>query len=589
MDSANDPSSSPSFASSSYVSNGSSYNNVPAVFSHDPSANSDHMCLSKLSANLEKLVVDSDYDYTDAVIVVEGIEVGVHRCILAARSQFFHELFKQEMDSSTKDDKPKYCMSQLVPFSKVGIEAFKVILNYLYTGKLKPSPPEVSTCVDDACAHDACGPAINYAVELMYASATFKMKELVLLVQRRLLNFVEKASVEDVITILIAAFHCQLDQLHIPCIQRVARSDLDAVSLERELPSEVASEIKALRMKSQQETEPNMVEEVDLNREKKIRRLHKALDSDDVELLKLLLSESSDITLNDAYAVHYATAYCDPKVIKEVLNLGLADLNLKNPRGHTILHVAARRKDPKIIVALLDKGTSALEPTADGQTAVTICRRLTRPKDYNETTQKCQESNKDRLCIDVLEREMCRSSISGRMEMTTQISAADMHVMLDYLENRVAFARLFFPAEAKVAMEIADADSTIAYTGLVSSKGSSGNLLKVDLNETPSVGTKRLQSRMQALMKTVATGRRFFPHCSDVLDNFLADDMPDLLFLEKGTPEEQKKKKTRFMELKDDVQKAFCKDLAENNRSGFSSSSSCSPPKVVVNQKGRRK
>lgn len=66
----------------------------------------------------------------------------------------------------------------------------------------------------------------------------------------------------------------------------------------------------------------------------------------------------------------------------------------------------------------------------------------------------------------------------------------------------VAFARLFFPAEAKVAMEIADADNTIAYTGLVSSKGSSGNLLKVDLNETPSVGTKRLQSRMQALMKT---------------------------------------------------------------------------------------
>lgn len=91
------------------------------------------------------------------------------------------------------------------------------------------------------------------------------------------------------------------------------------------------------------------------------------------------------------------------------------------------------------------------------------------------------------------------------------------------------------------------------------------------------------------ILNAVETGRRFFPHCSDVLDNFLADDMPDLLFLEKGTPEEQKKKKTRFMELKDDVQKAFCKDLAENNRSGFSSSSSCSPPKVGVNQKGRRK
>ena len=210
--------------------------------------------------------------------------------------------------------------------------------------------------------------------------------------QRRLLNFVEKAAVEDVITLLIAAFHCHLDQLHTPCIQRVARSNLDAVSLGRELPDEIASEIKSLRMKSQQETEPDIVEEADLNREKKIRRLHKALDSDDVELLGLLLRESSDITLNDAYALHYATAYCDPKVIKEVLNLGLADLNHKNLRGQTVLHVAARRKDPNIIVALLDKGASALEPTADGQAAVTICRRLTRPRDYNETTQKEQES-----------------------------------------------------------------------------------------------------------------------------------------------------------------------------------------------------
>ena len=172
-------------SSSSYVSNGSSYNNVAATFSNDPSANSDHLCLNKLSASLEKLVDDSDYDYTDAVVVVEGIEVGVHRCILAARSLFFHELFKQEMDSSTKDGKPKYCMSQLIPFSKVGIEAFKVILNYLYTGKLKPLPPEVSTCVDESCAHHACGPAINFTLQLLYASATFKTKEMVLLVQVR--------------------------------------------------------------------------------------------------------------------------------------------------------------------------------------------------------------------------------------------------------------------------------------------------------------------------------------------------------------------------------------------------------------------
>lgn len=184
---------------------------------------------------------------------------------------------------------------------------------------------------------------------------------------------------------------------------------------------------------------------------------------------------------------------------------------------------------------------------------------------------------------------MCRSSVSGGMEMKTQIPTADMHI-LDYLENRVTIARYVFPAEAKLAMDIADANLTIAYKGLVSSKGSSGNLLKLDSNETPSMRTKRLQSRMKALMKTVNTGRRFFPHCSEVLDNFLADDMPDLLFLEKGTPEEQRKKKARFMELKDEVQKALSKDLAENNRSSVSSSySSSSSPKPSAKQKSRRK
>ena len=80
---------------------------------------------------------------------------------------------------------------------------------------------------------------------------------------------------------------------------------------------------------------------------------------------------------------------------------------------------------------------------------------------------------------------------------------------------------------------------------------------------------------------SVENGRRFFPHCSEVLDKFLEDDMPDVFFLEKGSEEEQRIKKARFMELKDDVQKAFHKDMAENNhQSGFSSSvsssSSCS-------------
>jgi regulatory protein NPR1 len=66
----------------------------------------------------------------------------------------------------------------------------------------------------------------------------------------------------------------------------------------------------------------------------------------------------------------------------------------------------------------------------------------------------------------------------------------------------VAFARLLFPTEAKLAMDIAHAETTSEFAGLSASKGSSGNLREVDLNETPIVQNKRLRSRMEALMKT---------------------------------------------------------------------------------------
>ncbi|XP_062105697.1 BTB/POZ domain and ankyrin repeat-containing protein NPR1-like [Humulus lupulus] len=604
MDNMNELTSSLSFASSSYISNGSStcHNNVFASATTEPGQSLETLSLGKLSSSLEKLLIDDEFaDYTDAEIVVEGVPVSVHRCILASRSQFFHELFKKKNPDSMKEGKPRYLMTDLVPYGKVGVEAFDVFLNYLYTGtgKLKASPEEISTCVDENCAHDACPPAINYAVELMYASATFQMKELVLLVQRRLLNFVEKAYVEDVIPIVVAAYHCQLKQLLTHAIERVAKSPLDDVVLEKELPLEVSSQIKSWRRKSQQEEEDDedtAMENVVPVQDKRVGRILKALDSDDVELVELLLKES-DITLDDAYALHYAVAYCDPKVVKEVLGLNLADVNLRNPRGLTVLHVAARRKEPSLIVALLDRGASSKDTTSDDQTAVSICRRLTRPKDYHENTcnghtKRGKESNKDRICIDVLEREMRRNSISANMSMETEPVGDDLVARLVYFENRVAFARLLFPAEARLAMEMADAHETSMYTtSLSGSGGSSGNLKEVDLNERPAERTRRLRARLHALIKTVEKGRRFFPHCSEVLDNFLdyEIDMPDVYVLEKGTPEEQAKKKMRFIELKEDLQKAFSKDM-ENSRSGLSSSSSSSSSqKETANNRVRKR
>lgn len=67
----------------------------------------------------------------------------------------------------------------------------------------------------------------------------------------------------------------------------------------------------------------------------------------------------------------------------------------------------------------------------------------------------------------------------------------------------VAFARLLFPAEAKVAMDNAEAESTLLYGSYLA------NLREVDLNETPSVRTRKLQLRLHALQKTGMLERMF--------------------------------------------------------------------------------
>ncbi|KAH9705976.1 BTB/POZ domain and ankyrin repeat-containing protein NPR2 [Citrus sinensis] len=530
--------------------------------------------------NLRRQSSNPEEPLLDAEIVVDGKSVAVNRSILSARSRFFHWLFHLSSDGSVSEGKPKYLMTDLVPYRKVGYEAFNDILHYLYTGMRKAPPSEVFTCVDDTCVHLVCPPAINYVIESIYASAAFKMTEVVSVYEDWLLKVVREALVEDVIPILVAALQCQLYPLCSFCIQRIARSNIDNVCLEKELPDEVSSQIKSLRVKSNQESEAN-IKEVDPMHEKRVRRIHKALDSDDFELLNLLLNEYK-VTLDDAYALHYAAAYCNPKVFKEVHNMGLADINLKDARGRTVLHVAARRKEPEVMVVLLSKGACSSETTPDGQTAVAICRRMTRRKDYIEATKQGQETNKDWLCIDVLERDMTTNSTSGNLAMSSEVIDDVFQMNLDYLENRVACVRLF-PSEARVAMEMAGADIAIGLSAL-GRKGLSGNLKEVDLNETPSKQAKRCQLRLLTLLKTgfsfhfirskleslysallgvirrikrdrvclhnqcpsklsrssqcltletlnltrstlylwteVETGQRYFPHCSDVVDKF---------------------------------------------------------------------
>lgn len=247
--------------------------------------------------------------------------------------------------------------------------------------------------------------------------------------QRKLCSYVGKSLVENVLPILLVAFHCDLTQLLDQCIERVARSDLDRFCIEKELPFEVSEKIKQLRVKS-----VNIPEEVDKSLERTGKVL-KALDSDDVELVKLLLTES-DITLDQANGLHYAVAYSDPKVVTQVLDLNMADVNFRNSRGYTVLHIAAMRREPTIIIPLIQKGAHASDFTFDGRSAVNICRRLTRPKDYHSKTSR-KEPSKDRLCIDILEREIRRNPlVSGDTPTCSHSMPEDLQMRLLYLEKR---------------------------------------------------------------------------------------------------------------------------------------------------------
>jgi len=186
---------SPSFNCSSNISNNSSYRSISSgggelgACSADsspvhPSKTPDIAALEKLSESIESLL-SLDVDCSDAEIMVQDRAVPVHRCILAARSPFFKEkLFPSaRQESQAASAKLRYELKDWLTAGNVGYEAFKILLAYLYSGKVKAPPPNVCICIDSSCVHDACRPAVDFAVELMYAAHVFQIPELVSLSQ----------------------------------------------------------------------------------------------------------------------------------------------------------------------------------------------------------------------------------------------------------------------------------------------------------------------------------------------------------------------------------------------------------------------
>ncbi|KAL0315780.1 UNVERIFIED_CONTAM: BTB/POZ domain and ankyrin repeat-containing protein NPR1 [Sesamum radiatum] len=393
---------------------------------------SDFAAFERLSDTLESICFDTssppDFDYfADArLVAASGRDIPVHRCILSARSVFFKNLFvNRERDT-------KFELKEVMKDYAVGYDALVTVLAYIYSGKVRVSPKDVCVCVDDECSHLACRPAVAFMVEVLYASFVFQIYELVTRFQKNLMVILDKATTDDVLMVLSVANMCGTvcESLLVKSVEIVVKSDLDNITLDKALPHHLVKKINESRR------EVGLLSpESNSFPDKHVKRIHRALESDDVELVRMLLKEEHT-NLDDAYALHYAVAYCDSKTTTELLDLAIADVNHRNLRGYTVLHVAAMRKDPKIIVSLLTKGARPSDLTSDGRKALQISKRLTRAIDYYRNTEEGKGTPKDRLCIEILEQAERRDPLLGEAAMSLAMAGDDLRKKLLYLENR---------------------------------------------------------------------------------------------------------------------------------------------------------
>lgn len=114
---------------------------------------------------------------------------------------------------------------------------------------------------------------------------------------------VEKATIEDVMKVLMASRKQDMHQLWTTCSHLVAKSGLPPEVLAKHLPYDVVAKIEELRLKSPSFSGRSLLLGLPTHRpflqhlpgagemeeENKIHRMRRALDSSDVELVKLMV------------------------------------------------------------------------------------------------------------------------------------------------------------------------------------------------------------------------------------------------------------------------------------------------------------
>ncbi|CAL9097966.1 unnamed protein product [Musa textilis] len=423
--------------------------------------------LKSLTLDYLNLLVNGQA-FSDVTFSVEGRFVHAHRCILAARSLFFRRFF-----CGTDPPSPGLLSSPrtgaaspgtaggggtVIPVNSVSYEVFLLILQFLYSGQAsvvpqKHQPP--SGCCERSCWHTHCTAAVDLALDTLAAARSFGIKQLEQIievtshgligpslpiprfvicrrlmfgtavvhsgcgwVQKQLAVMVEKASIEDVMKVLVASRQQDLQQLWTTCSHLVAKSGLPAEVLAKHLPIDVVARIEELRFKSSLVRRSPFVahhhhQQIDVavssadidDHHHKIRRMRRALDSSDVELVKLMVM-GEGLNLEDALALHYAVENCSREVVKALLELGAADVNRPaGPSGRTPLHVAAEMVCPDMVAVLLDHHADPNVRTVDGVTPIDILRTLTSEFLFKGAVPALShiESNKLRLCLELVQ------------------------------------------------------------------------------------------------------------------------------------------------------------------------------------------
>ncbi len=244
--------------------------------------------VQKLVSDIESLLQRPDETFSDVIIHVNGKNVQAHRCILVVRCPYFRSLFA---DLNERDvSKVELKLEKLMKGEKVGYEAFMAVLAYVYGSRMNPLASSCVSCLDASCPHITCRPAIEFVLEILRASSVLELSELrasaqvphgfhgaeawvlvlslcknlainsckssspltvfssIYVLQQHLVNVLGNTQVDDVLLILAAADKHRAAQLHAMCLQVIAQSDLDTLTLEKELSRCTMEEVMGLRL-----------------------------------------------------------------------------------------------------------------------------------------------------------------------------------------------------------------------------------------------------------------------------------------------------------------------------------------------------